>query len=303
MVVRKSSITQSVATAEDLVRRSVVERPLLAIVTPTYNRIPGLRKLHESLREQTAPLAWVHVVVDDASDQVVEPTLVTDDASRLHIERSTLNGGPLLARNNAIEVALGYGADLVAFVDDDDFVVEDFFEYVLHVWNKERSVGWYVSRCRFLGEDSPGYHVWPSADGVYDWFDDMQLDRRFGADVCHVVSAARIQRVRFARRGRFQREWTFLARLARQGGFYASNRITKVSSYSPDGLTLSRRGLAPDFISCWNFVSKPAVLVLNRPNSARAWRMLIRQLAALPVRLCLLAVRTFSEKAGDLLRR
>jgi glycosyltransferase involved in cell wall biosynthesis len=273
--------------------------PRIAVVTASYNRLDGLRRLHASLLRQAQRSNWIHVIVDDNSFPELDPRGICDDLQRVHFERNVVNSGPLVTRNCAIDRALDYGADVIAFVDDDDFVVDEFFEYISTMWNAHRGVGWYVSRCRFMGQDSPNYHVWPESDGIYDWFDDMQLERKFGADVCHVVAASRIKDVRFSSRGRNQREWTLLAKLARQGGFYASNRVTKISTYSPDGLTLNSRGLAPDLVSCWNFVSKPAILVLNRPRSVRAWKMLFRQAAAFPVRLCILAAQSvFRSVAG-----
>jgi glycosyltransferase involved in cell wall biosynthesis len=248
--------------------------------------------LHASLLRQSQSSNWIHVIVDDCSFPELDPRGICEGLERVHFERNVVNSGPLVTRNRAIDSALAYGAEVIAFVDDDDFVVDEFFEYISAMWDAHREVGWYVSRCRFMGKDFPNYHVWPESDGIYDWFDDMQLDRKFGADVCHVVAARRIKCVRFSPHGRNQREWTLLAKLARQGGFYASNRVTKVSTYSPDGLTLSHRGLAPDLVSCWNFVSKPAILVLNRPRSVRAWRMLLRQAGAFPVRLCILAAQS-----------
>jgi glycosyltransferase involved in cell wall biosynthesis len=266
--------------------------PRIAVVTASYNRLDGLRRLHASLLRQSQCSNWIHVIVDDSSFPELDPHGICDDLRRVHFERNVVNSGPLVTRNRAIDCALAYRADVIAFVDDDDFVTDDFFEYISAMWDAHRDVGWYVSRCKFMGKDFPNYHVWPESDGIYDWFDDMQLDRKFGADVCHVVAARRIQGVRFSSCGRYQREWTLLAKLARQGGFYASNRVTKVSTYSPDGLTLSSRGPAPDLVSCWNFVSKPAILVLNRPQSVRAWKMLLRQAGAFPVRLCSLAAQS-----------
>jgi glycosyltransferase involved in cell wall biosynthesis len=206
----------------------------------------------------------------------------------LLFHRHARNRGPLAARNTAIELALSHGADLVAFIDDDDTAAEGFFCYVAQMWRNHREVGWYVSRCRFIGPH-PGTAAWPGRDGLYDWFDDMQLERRFGADVMHVVASSRLRGVRFARWGRYQREWTFLARLARGGGFYASDRVTKESAYAPDGISLSRRGPAPDLATCLNYVSKPAVIAWHRPRSAKAWKALLRQLLRFPLRLALLA--------------
>jgi len=265
--------------------------PKLAILTASYNRRESLQRLHRSLVEQDSPLDWLHVVVDDASDPPILESDVGAASGRLVFHRNASNRGPLITRNTGLDLALAHGADLVAFVDDDDTVVPGFFCYVTDMWTNHRDVGWFVSRCRFTGAEVPGTQEWPSKNGIYDWYDDMQLHRRFGADVMHVVCAWRLQGVRFSTWGRYQREWTFLARLARGGGFYADHRITKESTYSPDGITLRKRGPAPDFVTCVSYVTKPAVILSQRPFSARAWSSLLRQLLRFPARLILLGVR------------
>ncbi|MEO8671120.1 MAG: glycosyltransferase family 2 protein [Tahibacter sp.] len=271
--------------------------PKLAILTASYNRLVCLSRLHRSLHEQNTSLDWIHVVVDDASEPVIEACQLDTTLGRLNFSRNERNVGPLVTRNRAIEKALALSVDLVAFVDDDDYVLPDFFEYVVDMWNEQRSVGWYVSRCRFAGPCNPGTEAWPDADAVYDWFDDMQLQRRFGADVMHVVSATRLAHVRFSTWGRYQREWTFLARLANEGGFFAMNRVTKVSTYSIDGITLSRRGIAPDFVTCWSYVSKPAVIVYHRPGSPLAWVALLRQLIRFPFRIAVLGLNRMVRRS------
>ncbi|MCQ4165475.1 glycosyltransferase family 2 protein [Tahibacter harae] len=267
-----------------------MKTPRLAILTASYNRRDSLRRLHRALARQACALDWLHVVVDDASDPPITEADVGAQPGRLVFHRNTRNRGPLVTRNTGLDIALAENVELIAFVDDDDTVTPDFFCYVTDMWTNHHDVGWYVSRCRFTGE-TPGSAVWPEADGVYDWFDDMQLRRRFGADVMHVVAARRLQGVRFSTWGRHQREWTLLARLARGGGFYATDRITKIATYSPDGLTLRKRGPAPDLATCAGYVAKPAVIALRRPRSLTAWRALARQLVRFPLRLGLLALR------------
>ncbi|TDR38603.1 glycosyltransferase involved in cell wall biosynthesis [Tahibacter aquaticus] len=265
--------------------------PKLGVLTASHNRRDSLQRLHRALAQQDSVLDWLHVVVDDASDPPIAEADIGAQPGRLAFRRNPRNLGPLITRNTALEIALSHAVDLVAFVDDDDTVTADFFCYVRDMWINHRNVGWFVSRCRFTGSTVPGSADWPAADGVYDWYDDMQIRRRFGADVMHVISAQRLAGVRFSTWGRYQREWTFLARLARSGGFYASNRITKESSYSPDGLTLRRRGPAPDLVTCVSYVTKPAIIALHRPFSYTAWRSLARQLIRFPLRLALLALR------------
>jgi glycosyltransferase involved in cell wall biosynthesis len=267
------------------------EFPRLAVLTPSYNRPNGLLRVHESLSRQKVDLEWLHIVVDDASSPLIDPAAIFPDRSRLEFHRNCGNFGPLVTRNIAIECGLRWGADLFAFVDDDDEVADGFFEYISDVWREQRHVGWYVSRCLFGDGQTSNGNPWPETDGIYDWFDDVQLSRRFCSDVMHVVSAERIRNVRFSKFGRYQREWTFLAGLARGGGFYASNRITKIVVYGDDGMTRNTRGPAPDLPTIWNYVAKPLMLVRNRPGSATAWLLLLRQSSLVLPRLILLSAK------------
>lgn len=275
-----------------------VKQPRLAIVTPSYDREAGVRRLYRSLVGQAADLDWIHVVVDDCSPSRPDYDDISASDPRFILVRNTRNRGPLVSRNRAIDLAVERGADLVAFIDDDDYAAETFFDYVKTMWAEQREIGWFVSRCAFVGPTAPEDRGFPP-DGVYDWFDDMQLNRRFANDVTHIMTVARLGGIRMSERGRSQREWTMLARLARGGGFYACDWVTKIVEYDEAGLTRRTRGIAPDLISCWNFVSKPLTLVVNRPGSVIAWRILAGQLARLPLRLMALGWKRLAGAASS----
>ena len=270
----------------------------LAIVTPSFNRGEGLRRLHQSLRRQRSALEWCHIVVDDASHEPITSGSICGDSSRLIVVRNERNSGALVSRNRALDAGESWGASHFAFVDDDDFVEPWFFDYLIEVVGVRAEIGWYVSRCRFLGHQPASAEVWPDSDGVFDWFDDMQIKRRFCPDVMHVISAERIGSARFSTLGRRQREWLFLAKIAQRGGFYASNARTKVATYEAGGLTLGSRSPDEELCAVWNYVQKQLVLVWNRPSSVIAWRGLLRQMLAAPVRVLQFFVRKLSMVAN-----
>jgi glycosyltransferase involved in cell wall biosynthesis len=258
----------------------------LAVVTPTFNRPEGVLRLLRSLRAEPQIVDWRLIVVDDASTVTLSDEVRRDAAVIVH--RNATNEGPLVSRNRALDIAVKVGADVVAFVDDDDYLAPAFFEYVIRMWTSHRSVGWFVSRCEFVGSVPHHEVVWPLSDGLFDYFDDMQLQRRFVSDVMHVMTVDRIGRIRFSSRGRVRREWTFLSKIARRGPFYASNEVTKVVEYRDDGLTATPQGRAPDLLTCCDYVMKAATIVRARPASFLAWRRLARQIFLLPVRLLFL---------------
>lgn len=94
------------------------QRPLVSIITPTYNSAPYLAETIESVLSQTFQ-DWEMILTDDCStDDTVE--LVTQYSKKdarirgLVLER---NQGPAAARNGSIEAASGR---FLAFLDSDD---------------------------------------------------------------------------------------------------------------------------------------------------------------------------------------
>jgi hypothetical protein len=77
--------------------------------------------------------------------------------------------------------------------------------------------------------------------------------------------------------------------------------------YRDGGLTATTRGLAPDLLTCCDYVMKAATIVRSRPTSMLAWRRLLRQMLFLPARLLLLSITAarrqvkgvFSRQARD----
>ena len=267
----------------------------LAIVTATLNRHDLLRRLHESLRNQTVAMDWIHVVIDDCSDTQPQLPTAWPDNTHLLYQRNEQRRGPLISRNIALDLALNANALLIAFVDDDDYVTRDFFSSINAVWRDHPEVGWYINRCQYVGQNTPANQMWPERDGLFDYARDLQLYPKFTSDVLHIVSAARLGDRRFSRYGMYQREWTLLSKLARDGAFYASSKCIVVREYLDQGLTQTSRTRAPDFIGAVNYVQKAAVLLSLAPLSGRAWLRFLRQSAAVPVRLARLLMASASK--------
>ncbi len=108
----------------------------LSIVIPVYNAEKFIEQALNSIFKQK-PLGVEVIVIDDGSpDKSIE--LITkcfgkyiDDKS-LKLIRTT-NSGVSIARNKGVEVATG---DYIAFVDADDFVLDNYFENILSVINQ-----------------------------------------------------------------------------------------------------------------------------------------------------------------------
>lgn len=96
----------------------VSPRPLVSIITPTYNAVNYVSATISSVGAQTFQ-DWEHIIVDDAStDNTVE--LLRDHMnsdSRIKVICLNKNSGAAVARNAAINAAQGR---FIAFLDADD---------------------------------------------------------------------------------------------------------------------------------------------------------------------------------------
>lgn len=94
------------------------EKPLVSIITPSYNAALFIINTVISVREQSYP-NWEHIIVDDASTDPT-PTLLeqfAEEDARVRIELLSENRGAAYCRNRATELAQG---EFIAFLDSDD---------------------------------------------------------------------------------------------------------------------------------------------------------------------------------------
>src|SRR5262245_38190413 len=108
-----------------------INRPLISVVIPVYNRARIIARALKSVQEQTHQ-NWEAIVVDDGStDDTVE--IVTDLAqldNRIRVIRQDKNRGAQAARNVGIRAARG---EWVAFLDSDDLYLPNSLEVRLAV--------------------------------------------------------------------------------------------------------------------------------------------------------------------------
>lgn len=110
-----------------------MNKPLLSIVTPTYNRAHLLGRCYESLLNQTSfDFEWV--IVDDGStdntEEVVE-AFSTDRFPIAYVKKD--NGGKHTALNASHEYISG---EYVLILDSDDFLTDTAVDKVIAGWNK-----------------------------------------------------------------------------------------------------------------------------------------------------------------------
>jgi glycosyltransferase involved in cell wall biosynthesis len=120
--------------------RLAAQRPLVSVITVTYNRARFFAETIESVLAQTyAPIE--HVLVDDASSDAT-PEILDEYAARypdrIRVFKMTERAGPCRRRNDAIDRARG---DLFAWLDDDDIWLPHKIERQVDLLEREPDVG------------------------------------------------------------------------------------------------------------------------------------------------------------------
>jgi len=114
------------------------KRPLVSVVMPTYNCGQFIIQSIDSVILQTIK-DWEIEIVDDCSTDdtqlVLEPYLMK--YSKIHYHRLESNGGPAVARTEAIKYASG---KYVAFLDSDDLWTTDKLEKQINFMRKTGAV-------------------------------------------------------------------------------------------------------------------------------------------------------------------
>lgn len=110
--------------------------PLIGVVIPVYNVENYLGKCIDSVLSQTYKNFEVILVDDGSSDssgKICDEYSLKD--SRIKVFHKE-NGGLSDARNYGVERS---SADLITFIDSDDYVTEDYIEYLWHLMDKYSS--------------------------------------------------------------------------------------------------------------------------------------------------------------------
>lgn len=105
-------------------------KPLISVIIPVYNVDSYLSKCIESILIQTYSHLEILLIDDgstDRSGEICDSYSFKDSRVKVfHIS----NSGVSAARNLGIRSANG---GLISFIDSDDYVDDDFYEYLLHV--------------------------------------------------------------------------------------------------------------------------------------------------------------------------
>ncbi|MFM7413266.1 MAG: glycosyltransferase family 2 protein [Planctomycetota bacterium] len=147
------------------------DRPVISIVTPTFNRREVLARALDSVRAQTV-VDFEHIVVDDGSeDGSVEMCRRFGDP-RIRVHRLDARRGANHARNEGVKLA---SAPVVTFLDSDDEFLPDRLERVLEVLAEESDVDLVLSsfRVRTPAAEVASVNRDQRLDGA--WFEELLM--------------------------------------------------------------------------------------------------------------------------------
>ena len=110
-----------------------MEKPLISVIVPVYNVEKYIKECLNSIIKQTYKKLQIILIDDGSTDnsgEICDSYQAKDD--RINVIHKE-NGGLSDARNKGLEIAEG---DYLAFVDSDDFIAEDYVEYLLRILEK-----------------------------------------------------------------------------------------------------------------------------------------------------------------------
>ncbi|MEL6725003.1 MAG: glycosyltransferase family 2 protein [Pseudomonadota bacterium] len=125
--------------------------PVISVIMPAYNARDTIAASIQSLQAQTLK-NWELIIVDDGSPDdtaAIALAMAEKDARICVVQRP--NSGPSIARNRGVDLAR---ADLIAFLDADDFWAPERLLGMLSLFDGDPSVGVAFSRTRFVDDPS-----------------------------------------------------------------------------------------------------------------------------------------------------
>jgi glycosyltransferase involved in cell wall biosynthesis len=115
-----------------------MQRPLVTIIVPTFNRLQWLSVCLDSIKAQTYPNLETLVIDDGSTDGTVEWLKSQPDYQHVQVHVQPKNGGASIARNDGIRLARG---ELIAFIDSDDALLPHHIETAVSVFEKYPNTG------------------------------------------------------------------------------------------------------------------------------------------------------------------
>lgn len=135
-----------------------MEKPLLSVIVPVYKVEKFLPRCLRSLVSQTYENLEILLVDDgspDGSGAICDAWAEKDRRIRVIHQK---NAGAGAARNAALDAA---GGELVGFVDSDDYVSPDFYDYLYSLMDEEVD----IAECEIIQTEDDSCPLEDGADG------------------------------------------------------------------------------------------------------------------------------------------
>ena len=127
-----------------------MQRPLVTVIIPTFNRLSWIPVCLDSIKAQTYPNIETLVIDDGSTDGTVEWLKSQPDYSFAQIHVQPKNGGASIARNDGIRRARG---ELIVFIDSDDALLPHHVETAVNVFEKNLNTGLFCCDSTLIGPD------------------------------------------------------------------------------------------------------------------------------------------------------
>jgi len=125
-----------------------MNKPLVSIIIPTYNRADLLSRAIQSVINQTYK-DWELLIIDDGSTdntkEIVEEFVKKDPRIKYFYQE---NKGQGAARNLGIRESKG---EYIAFLDSDDEFLENKIEKSVKIFNEDKNIGMIYSNAIIIG--------------------------------------------------------------------------------------------------------------------------------------------------------
>ena len=230
--------------------------PTVSVIIPAFNAADTLRTALASIQGQSFR-RWEAVVVDDGSKDHTGELVTSMAASdrRIRYHRISSNRGPSTARNAGLAQAQG---EYVIFLDADDWIGKHHLFRLVQLLHRNPAAGSSYTGYTFVTEDGRSeYPIGPNASK--SMFQYLARACPFAINACLVKRQLVREANGFDESLLFGEDWDLWQRLARRNvkflplnarsAFYHARRgsLTRACGrLIPDGLTVIRRGHAPD---------------------------------------------------------
>ncbi len=218
-------------------------KPIITIITPTYNRYDNLIRLANSLKQQTNHnFQWL--IIDDGSTDDTKKINNREYQKESNLEyHYKINGGKHTALNYSHKFIKG---KYVVIVDSDDYLTKDSIAIILHYItkyeNNEKIAC--LSFLRGYNKDTPIEKTFPQKPTISNHIE-FRINQNRSGDCCEIIRTEVFKKYIFPEfeNEKFMSEGYLWANIAKQYDTVYINKIIYICNYLDGGLTKTGRSL------------------------------------------------------------